>query len=171
MGDADYPLDHPHRVRLYEILEENPGLNRSQLQRAADLSNGVTEFHLNVLEREEKLVRKPGANDKEVLFFTEENQHLWNDPHTRILLGSGFTRNVALLVAETPGITSAKLGRELDLKPVSVRYHLSKLQDRSLVSSFRVGNEVRYLPTDRLETWSDTFADRYEPEHNHHNGD
>jgi predicted transcriptional regulator len=152
MPDRD-ALDHPRRERIHETLQENPGLNWSQLQRETGLSVGVLSFHLDRLERQGHVVRKESPSENEVLLFLDEHEDLWNDPRTRVLFGNESTRKVAQYLTEDPGSIASEIAEELDVTPEAVRYHLSKLEERDLVSRERDGRAVAYEPDDPLETW------------------
>lgn len=151
--DKNDPLDHPRRKRIYQLVRSNPGLNWNQIQRKADISVGALLFHLERLEVEEVILRRPGDNENEALFFTPENVELWRDPRTRVLFGNESTRKVARAIAEAPGSTVKELAEDVDVHPVTVRYHIDKLEDHELVESEQDGRAKIYRPADRLSRW------------------
>lgn len=155
-------LEHRNRRAIVRLLTEKPGMNRNQLQEAMHASLGVVDFHLRKLVHAGIVIRKPSANDKEILLFTRRNCHLWTNPNTRVLFGAEFTRNVALAVLEAPGATSQEIASALGIEPVTVRYHLNKLKENSLVGDIRVGNQVEYHPTRELQTWNDRIGYVYD---------
>lgn len=154
---GDPPFDHPRRERIYETLQEKPGLNWNQLQRETGLSVGALLFHLDKLEEEDTVVRKPATNDKEVLFFTDENVDLWKDPSTRVLFGHEATRKVAQLISANPRVPTKEIADELDKHPVTVRYHVDKLNDHKLILVEKEGRQNVYEPTDRLSEWFERY--------------
>lgn len=155
-----FPLDHPKRVKIHELVQRFPGMNRNQLQNAAELPLGVLEFHLEKLEEAGELHRKAGGDDRENLFFTSEDVDLWQDPHTRILFGNESTRNVATLLVESPGASTAELAETLDLHEVTVRHHLNRLTENNLVGRVQVGRRVEYHATKHLREWTEELGDR-----------
>lgn len=154
---GDPPLDHPRRERIYETLRDKPGLNWNQLQRETGLSVGALLFHLDKLEEAEAVIRKPATNDKEVLFFTDQNVDLWKDPSTRVLFGHESTRKVAHMITNQPGVPTKEIADELDVHPVTVRYHVDKLDDHKLILVEKDGRKNTYYPTDRLTDWFQTL--------------
>lgn len=149
------PLDHPRRQKIYETLREKPGLNWNQLQQETGFSVGVLLFHLGKLEEGDAVIRKPSTSEKEKLFFTDQNVDLWKDPSTRVLFGNESTRKVAHFVTGTPGTPTSDIAEELDLHPVTVRYHIDKLDDHKLIHIEEDGRRHLYYPTDRLSEWFD----------------
>lgn len=155
-------LDNVNRQRIYDQLSEKPGMNRNQLRKELDLALGVLNYHLGKLEEAGLVVRKPSTNDKEILLFTNDNQLLWNDPDTRLLFGSHPTRSVALYIAENPGTRTREIAKALDIKPVTVRYHLSKLRDHDLTYRVPAGRKIKYEPSSKLEEWVSERGDSYQ---------
>lgn len=156
--DKDNSLDHPRRERIYKILHEKPGLNWNQLQRESDLSVGALLFHLDKLEEDEIVLRKPSTNDKEVLFFTDENVDLWRDPSTRVLFGNEATRRVADVIIQNPGCSTQDIADKVEVHPVTVRYHVDKLDDHKLIMREKEGRGFEYFPTDRLSDWMGQYG-------------
>lgn len=157
-SDTDAPfLDHPRRERIYNTLQERPGLNWNQLQRETGLSVGALLFHLDKLEEAEAVVRKPATNDKEVLFFTKDNVDLWKDPSTRVLFGNDSTRRVAQAIHDEPGSSANDIAERLDIHPVTVRYHVDKLDDHKLLYDEKEGRSRLFYPTDRLSDWLEEY--------------
>lgn len=155
--DEEPPFDHPRRRKIYSILQEKPGLNWNQLQKESDLSVGALLFHLDRLEEEEKVVRKPSTNDSEVLLFTEDNVDLWRDPSTRVLFGHDATRRIADAITQQPGCSTKDIAERVDVHPVTVRYHIDKLDDHKLIMREKEGRGYQYFPTDRLNEWMDEY--------------
>lgn len=157
---SDAPLDHPRRQAIFEAVKRNPGLNWNQLQRQTGLAVGALLFHLDRLEEQGALVRKPSTNRNEVLFFTEDQVDLWRNPRTRLLFGNEATRRVAEVIARRPGASATDIADEIGVHPVTVRYHLNKLTESQLVDGARDGRQIHYRPSGELTTWLDRFGDR-----------
>ncbi len=149
----DDVLDHPRRQEIYKAVRSEPGLNWSQLQRRVGVGVGTLMFHLRRLESEDVLVRKPSTNENEVLFFTAEDEKLWRDPRTRVLFGNESTRRIAEILAEASESSAKEIADELGVTPAAVRYHINKLEDRSLVHRERDGRKVRYRADRQLDDW------------------
>lgn len=148
-------LDHPRREKIFRVVQENPGLNWNQLQRETGLSVGALLFHLDKLEENDAVLRREATNENEVLFFTPDNEDLWRDPSTRVLFGNESTRRVARVITENPGVSVKAIADEVGVHPVTVRYHLDKLDEHKLVLSDKEGRANVYFPTDRLSEWMD----------------
>jgi predicted transcriptional regulator len=153
MSETDEALDHPRRERIYEAVKESPGLNWSQLQRETGLSVGALMFHLDRLVESEVVTRKESPRSNEVLLFTKEDEDMWRDPRVRMLFGNASTRKVAEILTENPGSIAGDIADELGVTPEAVRYHLSKLEEESLVERERDGRKVRYDASGKLDDW------------------
>jgi predicted transcriptional regulator len=153
-------LDHPRREKLYNIVQDRPGLNWNQLKRESGLSVGALLFHLERLEDADLILRRDSTNDSEVLLFTPENVDLWRDPSTRVLFGNESTRRIAQIITENPGCTTNDIADRVDVHPVTVRYHVDKLDDHKLIVREKEGRGYRYEPTDRLDAWMHEVVDK-----------
>lgn len=154
-------LDHPRRVAIYELVQEEPGTTKNQVCRRLDLSLGVAEFHISRLERSGLLHRLRSTHDDERLLFTDENRHLWTNARTRMLYGHGATRNVAMAVLENPGATTRDLASLLDVHRATVSRHLARLKDAGLVAVSRDGRSVLYDPSLPLMRWQDRVGENF----------
>lgn len=157
-GEGEPPLDHPRRVKIYDTLQEKPGLNWNQVRRETGLSVGALLFHMGKLEEGGAVERRPSTNEQEKLFFTDQNVDLWKDPSTRVLFGNDSTRRIAHQITNNPGMPTRELAEEVDLHPVTVRYHIDKLDDHKLIYIEKEGNRNQYYPTDRLSDWLQRFG-------------
>lgn len=90
------------------------------------------------------------------------DERLWERETTRVLYGQQGTRHVGIFVTDKPGTTSQRLAEVLDIAVSTVRHHLSKLRNHSLIERIRLGRGVEYFPTDTLEEWLEEVGYRYD---------
>lgn len=163
-GPDDVPsqasvLDQPVRAKIHDHVKRFPGSNKNQMATLLGISFSHLDFHLERLGERDLIVQRPGDRDQEVLLFCKEDIHLWEDPQTRVLFGQSPIRQVALRVAEDPGITVNELadvsGRALE----TVRYHLRTLRENKLVAQLQLGRHTEYHPEERLLDWVRTVGD------------
>lgn len=157
--DPSDALDHPRRELIYELVQEQPGLNWNQMRRASDLSVGAVLFHLEKLEEAGAILRRESTNENEVLFFTEDNVDMWRDPSTRVLFGNDSTRRVARALIERPGSSIQELADRVGVHYVTVRYHLKKLKDHKLVIEVEDGRKKLYHPVERMRECMEEIGD------------
>lgn len=159
----DGPLDHPNREAIYDLVQGSPGMNRNQLCRHLGLSLSGATYHLDRLLDAGLIIRKPGEDRREKLLFTRSNVHLWEDPQTRLLFGAEATRNIALDVLGHPSTSTEEIAERSGIQPATVRYHLNKLQDAGLVTSYRIGNNMEHHPEAAFQVWVDEVCQEYDP--------
>ncbi len=161
-GQEHELLEHPTRRRIVDTLEIMPGMNKNQLRHELDVGLKVLDYHLTKMEDEGLVVRKPSAQDKEVLYFRPEDTDLWENPRTRIMFGRRPTRHVGLYLADHPGAGSNAIADALDLSVVTVRHHLRTLRDHDLIVSAKIGRSVEYHPLNELRAWAKELGDNFD---------
>lgn len=133
------------RRMIMKVVEEHPGVHKSELCRQVGLGWGTVSYHLRLLERARRLQTVSGK--REVRVF------LGNIPQERMkalaaLQGEGG-QAVAGLLADRPGVRQADICRALGASRKLIRRHLEVLQKEGLITS--EGNRrARYLPTAML---------------------
>lgn len=110
------------------------------------------------LEESGLIKTRPRGPGDEMLCFTKENAHLWDDESTRVLFGRGPPLQVALYLAENKGASTKQISEALDISIDTVRSHLRMLEEHDLVQRIRIEHQVRYHPVPRLEAWSKEVA-------------
>lgn len=118
------------RREILTTLQHEPGLTKSQLCRALDLSWGTVSHHVRLLERTGALVRRR--------LFGRDRLFLPDVTGDDMALGqlarhAGVTRLLDLL-AQRPGVGIQALALTLDVDRRMVRRHLDLLIENGLVA-------------------------------------
>ena len=130
------------RGRILGFIEAHPGIHFSALRDALSLGNGVTAHHIQVLEREGRIIS-------------------WVDGKVRRFASSGIDQNrlkelqspvVGMQIAilqilaenEQIGIKSGELRVKLETSRQLLSYHMKQLSDREFVSSSGKGRALKW---------------------------
>ncbi|MBW3583235.1 MAG: winged helix-turn-helix transcriptional regulator [Euryarchaeota archaeon] len=140
---------------MMELLTEKPGLNQHQLSKLLDVNVNTIRFHIRRLEHQGFVETRTLPGGREIFCFRAEDIDLWDSPSTRLLLGSGTTREVALFLAEHPAVNAEKIAAALGLSIYSVRRHIRALDEEDLVSRLRVERQVFYHAEPELLDWAE----------------
>jgi predicted transcriptional regulator len=130
------------RGRLLGFIEAHPGIHFSALRDALELGNGVTAHHIQVLEKEGRIIT---WIDGRVRRFASSGI----DQHRLAELKSPVTgMQVAILQilsdSEALGIKSGELRMRLETSRQLMSYHMKQLTERKFVKSTGKGRAVRW---------------------------
>ena len=145
------------RGRILGFIEAHPGIHFSALRDALSLGNGVTAHHIQILEKEGRIIS-------------------WIDGKLRRFASSGVDQNrleeiqnpvvgmqVAILQiladSDNLGIKSGELRAKLETSRQLLSYHMKQLTQRKLVESSGKGRALR---------WSLLEAGKKQLETSHH---
>ena len=134
------------RGRLLGFIEAHPGIHFSALRDALQLGNGVTAHHIQVLEKEGRVIS-------------------WMDGRVRRFASSGVDQTrlqelrnpvvgmqVAILqiLSESGslGIRSGELRTKLETSRQLLSYHMKQLSERNFVKSSGRGRSIRWILLD-----------------------
>jgi predicted transcriptional regulator len=136
-------LDNNARYLLHGIIIDNPGIHYRALLRELQLSNGVTTYHLDVLERE-GFIRS--VRDGRLRRFYSMNVVV---PKERRLTPEALCKQIKELVERTPGISQKQVIEELGMSRRVVGYHLKELVSKRVLTASRKGRNTVYKVTKR----------------------
>ena len=134
------------RGRLLGFIEAHPGIHFSALRDALELGNGVTAHHIQILEKEGRVIS-------------------WMDGRVRRFASSGVDQTrlqelrnpvvgmqVAILqiLSESGnlGIRSGELRTKLETSRQLLSYHMKQLSERNFVKSSGRGRSIRWILLD-----------------------
>jgi predicted transcriptional regulator len=147
-------LENQIRKMIYTHITEYPGVSFSTLKRFYDLNDGTLRYHLNYLERAEKITSKLEAGklhyypyakseiDSDSTNINSKSHEL--TPHQVLILGA---------IKQNPGINQTELIAKTSLKRHILTYNISQLIELGMVKR---NNHVRnvcyeYIPEELLQ--------------------
>jgi len=147
-------LENQIRKMIYTHIVEYPGVSFSKLKRFYDLNDGTLRYHLNYLERDEKITSKIKSGKlhyypygKSVIDSNSANKNSKSHEltsHQEIILNA---------IKQKPGINQTELIAKTSLKRHILTYNISLLIDLGMVKR---NNHVRnvcyeYIPDELLQ--------------------
>ncbi len=133
----DQMLEHEVRRSIVRYVEAHPGVHYSALRRALALPNGTLSFHLRSLEKTGYLQsRRVGIR----LHFFAYGHVPELSPEDLLLPPRS---DLLTYLRGHPGANQREIGRDLNLLPSRVNYHIRALTSQSLVQVVRQGRTTR----------------------------
>jgi len=128
------------RERIFQFIDESPGIRYRELLRITGLTNGVLSYHLNLLNNSGK-VKINRVNDRVTRYFSHDVPidefnliGLFRKPTTRKII-------TYILESETCGFNDIVV--HTNKVPSTISWHLSKLTDANIIK-VRKQNEFKY---------------------------
>lgn len=131
IGDEEV-AEHPHRRRILELLDEDPGLHLGGLAGRMAVSESTLRHHLRKLVEADLVVRWETGGY--VCYFRQGSA----GPDERAALArlrSSTARTVLAALGSNQPDSQRALARSLDLAPSTVHYHVRQLGKAGLVDS------------------------------------
>lgn len=129
-------LTHFVRGRIYQIIEYEPGVHLSELQRKAGVARGVCAYHLHALEKA-GLIR--ASRDGMYLRFTATKVRIDADAYAL----AADDREVLRAIEARPGITERQVGEILGKSAHQVERSVRALAQTGHVEARREGDAVQ----------------------------
>ena len=130
------------RGRILGFIEAHPGIHFSALRDALSLGNGVTAHHIQVLEREGRII---SWVDGKVRRFASSgiDQKRLKELQSPVV---GMQIAILQILAENEqiGIKSGELRVKLETSRQLLSYHMKQLSDREFVSSSGKGRALKW---------------------------
>lgn len=150
MGLAEKdPLALATRRRIYERVEEFPGLHLSEIAREIDLDTNHVKYHLRVLEENDLVSsrRDEGywrfypcegcvAGKREIY---EPREKAW-----LALMRRRVPLQIALVLADRGTAAASELSEAVDVAPSTLHYHATKMEEVDLLDSRKEGRKRVY---------------------------
>jgi predicted transcriptional regulator len=128
------------REKIFQFIDESPGIRYRELLRITGLTNGVLSYHLNLLNNSGK-VKINRVNDRVTRYFSHNVPidefnliGLFRQPTTRKII-------TYILESETCGFNDIVV--HTNKVPSTISWHLSKLTDANIIK-VRKQNEFKY---------------------------
>jgi DNA-binding transcriptional ArsR family regulator len=137
-------LDNETRGMVRGYILANPGEHYSIIKRTLKLPNGTLTYHLKVLE-DEGLVKseRDGIYKR---FYPIEMQLPKNATHL-----SRIQETILNEIIVKPGITESDLGKNIEVSPRVINYHVKALVSAGLIKAERFGKKNRYYVIEGIE--------------------
>jgi DNA-binding MarR family transcriptional regulator len=127
-------LDQSTRKEIYEYIDSNPGTHFSSIMKDLKLKNGVTSYHLAMLEREG--------------FITSKHTGLYrrfslNGVSTKDLPQTKIRKEIVKTISDNPGISQTDIASSLGVSNQVVNYHIGILRKENSIKLMREGYKTK----------------------------
>jgi DNA-binding MarR family transcriptional regulator len=118
------------RKSIYDYIVSNPGVNFSTIMKDLELKNGVTSYHLSMLEREGYIKSK----------YTGLYRRFYvNGASTRDFPQSKIRREIIQTIVNNPGISQTQIATYLGVSNQVVNYHIGILRNANFIKIVKDG--------------------------------
>jgi predicted transcriptional regulator len=154
MSRDEVALENQIRKTLYNHIKEYPGVSFSKLKSFHELNEGTLRYHLNYLERAEKIRSKlEGGRLHYYPFASPVVKANSDDMNLRSHDLSQHQELILNAIKQNPGINQTELITKTSLKRHILTYNIAQLIDLGMVKK---NNHVRtvsyeYIPNELLQ--------------------
>lgn len=138
------------RRKIYEIIEQSPGLHFREIQRRSTLAVGSLQYHLDYLQKhhiirtqaEGKFVRYYAVRGVQVHTEADAAQH---GQKTMAFLRHESTRKIILFLLKENRANNERIAQEINLSPSTTSWHLDKLVENGVLRREREGRKTFFI--------------------------
>ncbi|MFA6363867.1 winged helix-turn-helix transcriptional regulator [Methanoregula sp.] len=144
LGRIEELLNNKKRRTILEYVSSHPGCTIADISLNTTINRGTVKFHLFLLLRERKIVRK---NDGNKMYHFKNGGA---SPERKQMYGyirNPRKREILMVILNEPGISNTTLAERLSLDKSSVHRHLRQFLDEQMVESRWDGKNVGYSVT------------------------
>ena len=127
--------------RTLQFIQQNPGSHLRQIKREMNLSMGTIQYHLNLLEKNGKIISDKHALHRHYfpvgMFETIERNMLK-------ILNQETAREILMIIIEKKNPTQTDIVEAINISAPSVNWHLSNLLNLNIITESKDGKFKRY---------------------------
>ncbi|WP_455392264.1 winged helix-turn-helix transcriptional regulator [[Eubacterium] cellulosolvens] len=138
-------LELESRRKIYEAIEQVPGIHFRELNRRLGIPLGVIEYHLKYLEKSELIVSKRAGRYKRYYIVGKLGSR---DKQLLGLLQQPMPRRILMHLLLHPKTTQKELRKEFKISASTLSFHISKLLDTELILTLKIGRKHSYKVAD-----------------------
>ena len=137
-------LENENRRKIYEAIEENPGIHLRELHRALDTPLTTIEYHLSYMMRKKIIYAETDLHFKRYYAKPMERE----DKKVIATLRQKRLREIVLLVLAKEKVKYQFLSEYLRLPNSTLSFYLKYLVDNGILVREKVGYETLYTVKD-----------------------
>jgi predicted transcriptional regulator len=137
-------LENENRRKIYDIIEENPGIHLRELQRVLDTPLTTLEYHLSYMVRRKIIHAETDLHFKRYYAKPLEKE----DKKVIAVLRQKRLREIVLLVLANEKAKYQFLSEYLGLPNSTLSFYLKYLSDKGILAKEKVGYETLYTVKD-----------------------
>lgn len=140
---------HPTQRAILDLLDEEPGLNHTEICEELGLARGTVQYHLRRLEDEDRIYQV--SSGRETHYFRSTVPR--GEAEKIAPIRAGRAMEIVEAVEQNPGLMQRELLEEIGMTRKVLREYMDRLaKKQELVDEAEVGRERRYFLTETYES-------------------
>ncbi|MBS3781932.1 MAG: helix-turn-helix domain-containing protein [Candidatus Thermoplasmatota archaeon] len=128
-------IEVENRKKIYELIEEFPGLHMREIKRRTDMSMNLVRYHLSQLKRYKVVEEVEEGEYKRYYPKKGEKRVDLEDKRYLALLREEIPLAVVVyLLSEGEPVSHGDIKEELDIAASTLSYHLKKMRKKGLLT-------------------------------------
>lgn len=138
---------HPTQGAILDLLDEEPGLNHTEICEQLNLARGTAQYHLRELEDDDRIHQV--SSGRETHYFRTT---VPRDKAEKVAtLRAGRAMEILDAVQQEEGMMQQELLESIGMTRKVLRGHVDRLAEEQLVEETAVGRKRRYFLTETYE--------------------
>lgn len=130
------------RQKIFNVIEQNPGLHFREIQRRTNFAVGSLQYHLDYLVKKHLIrIEKRG---KFTRYYSVRGPQLGEAELTMSLLRQESLRKIIIFLLTKRRANNTRIAEALALSPSTVSWHLDKLVNAGIIEKKRKGRKIFY---------------------------
>ncbi|MCW4029715.1 MAG: winged helix-turn-helix transcriptional regulator [Candidatus Bathyarchaeota archaeon] len=134
-------LDQPTRQEIYTFIKDNPGVHFRGICNGLELSVGVVQYHLDVLEHT-GLIESYG--DGQIKRFFQADTFTGTQMQLISLVKHQTTGQILEILVQSGNLLHRDLATELGVSSQALTWQMNQLKNAGLIQSEKIGVNVEY---------------------------
>ncbi len=132
------------RQKIYDIIEENPGLHLSKIADMLGMSIQLAEYHLTYMGKKNLIISVSKESGYYKRFFIKNSDVGVKEKQIVTLLRTPSLLKIVLLLWKKPHVRHKELLKYIDIAPSTLTHHLNHLSEKGIISATSYGREKGY---------------------------
>lgn len=128
-------------TKVLQFIRDNPGCHMRYVKREVKMSMGTIQYHLNLLEKQGKIVSENQNFHKYYfpvgLFKIEEREILK-------ILNQETAREIIMIILEKRDPTQAEIAKHVGIAASSINWHLKRIEETGIIEHVQEGKFKKY---------------------------
>lgn len=128
-------------IKVLQFIQDNPGCHLRHIKREVKMSMGTVQYHLNLLEKQGKIISESQNFHKyyfPVGLFQQDEREILK------VLNQETAREIIMIILEKINPTQAEIARHVGIAPASINWHLKRIEDTGLIEHIQDGKFKKY---------------------------
>jgi len=128
-------------VKVLQFIQNNPGCHMRYIKREVEMSMGTIQYHLNLLEKQGKIISEKQNFHKyyfPVGLFVQHQREILK------ILNQETAREIIMIILEKTNPTQAEIARHVGIAPASINWHLKRIEETGIIEHIQEGKFKKY---------------------------